>query len=175
MALFDPRRLLANIGRGRTAQFTRREIAELPDDVAACIQTLDVVTQNLESGDDKQETVVKVRWYDKRPMLELCARHFGWVKESASAEGLEALVQSRPLERAQSRERSERSSTCRRCRQQRKTDQVSRRGTSGGSCKPRKAAVPSSDEGCSGDRFRGTLGGTGRTRPVPLLAVISEL
>ena len=44
LALFDPRQLIGKLGKGKAAQFTLKELAQLPDDVAACISSFDVVS-----------------------------------------------------------------------------------------------------------------------------------
>jgi hypothetical protein len=84
LAFFDPRALIAKVGRGKAATFTLKEMAHLPDDVAACIASFDVVTDNLTTGDKRQDTVIRVRWYDKREMLALLAKHFGYVSDRAA-------------------------------------------------------------------------------------------
>jgi hypothetical protein len=93
LAMFDPRQLLKKIGKGKQARFTLKEIAELPDEIARCIASYDVVTQNVNGGDDHQDTVIKVRWYDKTKALELFARHFKWVDPNDRESGLDVLVQ----------------------------------------------------------------------------------
>ncbi len=62
--------------------FTLREVHEMPLDVRACIRSIDVVTKNLTAGDDAQDTVVKVTWWDKTKALELCARSLGMLKDT---------------------------------------------------------------------------------------------
>lgn len=84
LAFFDPRALIAKVGKGKAATFTLKEMAQLPDDVAACIASFDVVTDNITVGDKRQDTVIRVRWYDKREMLTLLAKHFGYVTERVS-------------------------------------------------------------------------------------------
>jgi hypothetical protein len=83
LALFDPRKLIKQTKQGRTVTFSLREFAELPDEVAACISSYDVVVENLGVNDDKQDTVVKIRWYDKREMLALLAKHFKYVDDKS--------------------------------------------------------------------------------------------
>lgn len=84
-AFFDPRRLLGRTGlHART--FTLKEIAALPLDVARCIASFDVVTENLSPNDDKQETVVKVRWYNPERYVELLAKHFKYVDDKVRVE-----------------------------------------------------------------------------------------
>lgn len=83
IALFDPRKLIGRVKKS-SRQFTLREIAELPDDVAAAISSFDVVLDNQTAGDGHQDTVVKVRWYDKRDTLALLAKHFGYVTDKVT-------------------------------------------------------------------------------------------
>jgi hypothetical protein len=60
---------------------------------------------NLDGTDGHQETFVKVRWYDKRPMLELCAKVVGLVNDqpSVNVEHLEVLVQRLDVWKAKNR------------------------------------------------------------------------
>ena len=92
---FDPRRLLAKIGRGKNAIFTLKEIAELPDELAMCIESYDVIVANVDQADGALETAIKVRWYNKDKPLELCARSVGMLKDklevSASGEAIALL------------------------------------------------------------------------------------
>jgi hypothetical protein len=88
-ALFDPRKLLRKTGRGQTATFTLKAIAELPDDVALAIESYDVVLGNENRCDGHLETVVKVRWLNKTKALELCARALGMLKDVHQVIGLD--------------------------------------------------------------------------------------
>ena len=89
IALFDPRTIIGRLGRGQSATFTLKAIADLPEDVAACIASYDVVLGNENKSDGQLETAVRVRWYNKQVALELCAKHFGYVKDHVVVEGLE--------------------------------------------------------------------------------------
>ena len=83
LALFDPRKLLGRTGKmART--FTLRDIADLPDEIAACIASYDVVLGNQNKSDGALETVIKVRWYDKTKALELCCRSLGMLKDQVT-------------------------------------------------------------------------------------------
>jgi hypothetical protein len=91
LALFDPRKLLGRTGK-MTRTFTLRDIADLPDDVAACISSYDVVLGNQNKSDDALETVIKVRWYDKTKALELCCRSLGMLKDQVSLSASDDLL-----------------------------------------------------------------------------------
>ena len=57
-------------------------IHELPDDLAACIASIEVVKRNLTSGDGKQEFVYKIKLWNKVQALELLGRHQGLFREN---------------------------------------------------------------------------------------------
>jgi hypothetical protein len=86
LAFFDPRKLILRRGwgKGRPPTFTLRQFAELPAEVAAAVASYDVVEENLSPSDGKQEQVIRVRWYDKREMLALLAKHFGYVTDKVT-------------------------------------------------------------------------------------------
>ncbi len=88
IALFDPRKLLGRVKHG-AREFTLREIYALPDEIARCISSYDVVLGNVDKSDQKLETVIKVRWADKIKALELCAKTLGMLKEVHVIEGLD--------------------------------------------------------------------------------------
>ncbi len=56
-------------------------IHSLPDDLAACIASIEVVKRNFTSGDGKQEFVYKIRLWNKPQALELLGRHQGLFRE----------------------------------------------------------------------------------------------
>lgn len=70
--------------------FTLREVHDMPEDVQRCIASIKVRTENLTPGDDKQDTTVEIRWWDKVKALELCARSLGMLKDVVQVEGLDA-------------------------------------------------------------------------------------
>ena len=79
-------------GRLRTT-FSLREVHEMPEDVQRCIASIKVRTENLTAGDDKQDTTVELRWWDKVKALELCARSLGMLKDHIVVEGLDERKQ----------------------------------------------------------------------------------
>ena len=92
IALSDPLNLFIRV-HGKRRTFTLREIDQMDPDIRACIAKIKVKTENLTAGDNHQDTTVEVALWDKMKALELCAKHFGWVKDTVSGEDLAALVQ----------------------------------------------------------------------------------
>lgn len=92
IALFDPRTLLGRVKKGKQS-FTLREIADLPDEVARCIASYDVVLGNVDKSDESLETVIKVRWYDKVKALELCARTLGMLRDNLTISASEDILE----------------------------------------------------------------------------------
>ena len=56
-------------------------IHSLPDDLAACIASVEVVKRNLTSGDGKTERIWKIKLWNKVQALELLGRHQGLFRE----------------------------------------------------------------------------------------------
>ena len=56
-------------------------IHSLPDDLAACIASIEVVKRNFTSGDGKTELVWKIKLWNKPQALELLGRHQGLFRE----------------------------------------------------------------------------------------------
>lgn len=84
IAVLDPLTLFEKFKGRRT--FSLREIAAMDPETRACIASVKVKTENLTAGDDKQDTTVEIRLWNKLDALTLCAKHFGWVKETMSHE-----------------------------------------------------------------------------------------
>lgn len=80
IALFDPRELFEHL-HGNKRVFTLREIKAMPAEVAACIASIKVRTENLTAGDKAQDTTIEIKLWDKMTALTLCAKHFGWTEE----------------------------------------------------------------------------------------------
>jgi hypothetical protein len=59
-------------------------IHSLPDDLAACIASIEVVKRNLTSGDGTTETVWKLKLWNKPQALELLGRHQGLFRDPPS-------------------------------------------------------------------------------------------
>ena len=72
---------------GARRVFTLREIADMPADIRACIASVKVRTENLTTGDRKQDETVEIRLWNKISALELCAKHFGWIAENVAHTG----------------------------------------------------------------------------------------
>jgi hypothetical protein len=92
IAFFKPGDLLARVQMGERATFTLEEIRNLPTEVQHAIAGYDVVTQNLEGGDGKQETVVKIRWFDKAPYVQMLARHFKIISDKEQTTNVQVYV-----------------------------------------------------------------------------------
>ena len=84
IALMDVADLFTK-AHGSRRLFTLREIAEMPDDIRACIASVKVRTENLTTGDQKQDQTVEIRLWNKITALELCAKHFKWIQEKNTA------------------------------------------------------------------------------------------
>ena len=52
-----------------------KPIHALPDDLAACIASIEVVKRNVTGGDGKTEFVYKIKLWNKLQALELLGRH----------------------------------------------------------------------------------------------------
>ena len=61
-------------------------IHSLPDDLAACIASIEVVRRNLTSGDRATEVVWKIKLWGKPQALELLGRHQGIFREEQPSE-----------------------------------------------------------------------------------------
>ena len=86
IALMDPLALFERV-HGRRRQFTLREITSMAPEIRACIASVKVKTENLTTGDQKQDTTVEIRLWNKINALELCAKHFGWIEERVDHSG----------------------------------------------------------------------------------------
>ncbi len=56
---------------------TLRELEAIPQRVRRCIESFDVVRQNLKAGDGITDEMVKVRWIPKSPVWRLMCEHKG--------------------------------------------------------------------------------------------------
>jgi phage terminase small subunit len=65
-----------------------KPIHALPDDLAACIASIEVVKRNFTSGDGKTEFVYKIKLWNKPQALELLGRHqYLFPKEAPAHDG----------------------------------------------------------------------------------------
>ncbi len=58
-----------------------KPIHELPDDLAACISSIEVVKKNLTAGDGTLEYIYRIKLWNKPQALELLGRHQGIFRE----------------------------------------------------------------------------------------------
>lgn len=68
---------------------TLKDITALPDEVACCIQSMDVQTRTFGGDDGMEETVttVKIRFWDKLQALDMLCKHLGfYVAQKADVE-----------------------------------------------------------------------------------------
>lgn len=77
IALFNPKRLVTEEG-------APIPLAELPDEVAAAIREVEIVTRTSEDGETRTEARVKL--WDKMEAINLLAKVLGLVKEKGGAE-----------------------------------------------------------------------------------------
>jgi len=61
--------------------------SEWTADQGAAVQSFDVVTRNLTSGDGNTDTVLKVRMYDKTRAMEMLAKHLSLLTEKVEHTG----------------------------------------------------------------------------------------
>ncbi len=64
-------------------------IHALPDDLAMCIASVEVVKRNFTSGDGKPELVWKIKLWNKPQALELLGRHQGLFREDPPSDAPE--------------------------------------------------------------------------------------
>lgn len=62
-------------------------VHSLPDDMAACLASVEVVKQNIAAGDGHVDTIHKVKVWDKVRSLEGLAKHFGLLVEKQQITG----------------------------------------------------------------------------------------
>ena len=89
LAFSDPLQLFEGV-HGNRRTFTLREIKAMPEEIRRCISALDVHTENLTAGDNKQDIVVKIKLWDKTKALEMCGRALGLFKDHVVIEDLDA-------------------------------------------------------------------------------------
>lgn len=58
-------------------------IHELTDDQAAALSSVEVVKQNITTGDNATEFIHKIRLWDKLKALEMACKHLGLIKEKS--------------------------------------------------------------------------------------------
>lgn len=88
---------------GNRRAFTLRELREMPEEMQRAISSVKVRTENLDAGDDKQDTTIEIRLWDKVRALELGARANGWLKDKMEITAPEELLSR--LDRAKARAR----------------------------------------------------------------------
>jgi phage terminase small subunit len=74
VALLDP-------GAFWHADGTLKAIVDLPPDVRSGLAGYEVVIKNVAAGDGQQDTVHKIKFWDKVRSLEILAKHFGLLVE----------------------------------------------------------------------------------------------
>jgi hypothetical protein len=69
---------------GNRRTFTLRELRAMPEHMQRAISSVKVRTENLSSGDGKQDITVEIKLWDKTRALELGARANGWLKDTTT-------------------------------------------------------------------------------------------
>lgn len=69
-----------------------RPIHELTEEEAASIAALEVVKRNLDPGDGKIDTVIKIKVYDKTKTLDTLAKHFNLLTEKVQLMADDELI-----------------------------------------------------------------------------------
>src|SRR5881396_1572099 len=94
IAFFKPGDLIkGKIGEPTT--MTLAEFHRLPARIQHAIAGYDVVTQNLNAADGKQDTVIKLRWFDKAPYVTNLAKHFQIINDKELSITVDATVHDR--------------------------------------------------------------------------------
>lgn len=88
---------------GNRRTFTLRELRAMPEDFQRAIASVKVRTENLNPGDDKQDTTVEIKLWSKDKALELCGRALGMFKDKVEISAPEELISR--LDRAKVRAR----------------------------------------------------------------------
>lgn len=92
----------ANIKDIFTATGQLKNLSTLPDEVAAAIQSVEVVTRRSQGGEDHEvEYVHKIKMADKKSSLELLGKHlklFADRTEITGADGKDLIPESPPIE-----------------------------------------------------------------------------
>jgi hypothetical protein len=69
---------------GNRRTFTLRELRAMPEEMQRAIASIKVRTENLSSGDGKQDITVEIKLWSKTEALQLCARANGWLKDNTT-------------------------------------------------------------------------------------------
>lgn len=67
-------------------------VKDWPDDLAACISSVEVLKRNVNSDDGKTDDVLKVRLWDKPKNLEMLFKHLGLLIERVEVTGSAELM-----------------------------------------------------------------------------------
>jgi hypothetical protein len=91
---------------GNKRSFTLRELRAMPERIQRAISSVKVRTENLQPGDDAQDTTIEIKLWDKTKALELGAKAHGWLKDkleiSTPEEHLSLLDQAKRRARGES-------------------------------------------------------------------------
>jgi len=88
---------------GNKRSFTLRELRAMPERIQKAIASVKVRTENLQPGDDAQDTTIEIKLWDKTRALELGARANGWLKDRVEVTTTEEVLSR--LDRAKLRNR----------------------------------------------------------------------
>lgn len=69
-----------------------KSIAELTPEQGACLSSFEVVIKNTEAGDGVQDTVHKIKLWDKTKALNDLARHFALLVDKVQVSGTDGLA-----------------------------------------------------------------------------------
>ena len=94
IAFFKPGDLV-KVKMGQPSTMTLKELQQLPARIKHAIAGYDVVTQNLNAADGKQDTVIKLRWFDKAPYVTILAKHFQIINDKELTITVDATVHDR--------------------------------------------------------------------------------
>ena len=88
IAFSDPKDLFVRMAAG-SRKFTLQEICAMPENVRRAIASVKVRTENLSSGDGKQDTTVEIKFWDKVKALELIGKYLRMFDVHVVVEGLD--------------------------------------------------------------------------------------
>ena len=85
LAFADPKGLFDEKGN-------LKAINDIPEDLRACIASIEVVKRNLVTGDGMVDQVHKIRFWSKAVALELLAKHQGLLEEKVTVDAGQSLL-----------------------------------------------------------------------------------
>jgi hypothetical protein len=92
---------------GNKRSFTLRELRAMPERIQKAIASVKVRTENLQPGDDAQDTTIEIKLWDKTRALELGARANGWLKDKLEVTTSEEMLSKLDMAKLRSRKKED--------------------------------------------------------------------